>query len=79
MATTSLSPRQQEELTHAYVTQDGEPHDLYHYAHCGPLAFHARARVLSALIRKGLLNTDLTLTDAGIAAAERLLNVGDLA
>lgn len=48
----------------------GQPGDLSDYG-ASALAFHARERVLSALIRRGLLEDAETITDTGLAAIQQ--------
>lgn len=57
-----LTPRQLEMLKDL---DDGEPTDFACYDDAGTLAWKNRDRVLSALMRKGLIDDDLKLTDAG--------------
>jgi hypothetical protein len=67
----TLSPAMLRELQS--IARWGEPSGLEHWHGCGALWFHARERVLSALIRRGLIADAETITDAGraaIAAAE---------
>jgi hypothetical protein len=70
----NLSNKQREALTSVYVTSGDTP-DIWDYR--GPLGWHNRERVLSALQRRGLLHADGTLTDAGVALAERLMGISE--
>jgi hypothetical protein len=62
----SLSPKQLETLR-AYA-RDAEPLDLYDYTTSGSLAWHNRERTIESLKRRGLLDDDQRITDAGRAA-----------
>jgi hypothetical protein len=44
---------------------DGEPTDFADYCKAGTLAWRNRERVLDALIRKGLLDDNLKVTEKG--------------
>ncbi len=44
---------------------DGEPTDYADYQASGTLAWRNRERVITALIRKGLLDDDLKVTERG--------------
>lgn len=61
-----LSPAMLRELRH--IARYGEPCDLAEFHGANHLAFHARERVLSALIRRGMIADAETITDAGRAA-----------
>ena len=50
------------------INRWGEPSGPECWHGCGALWFHARERVLSALIRRGLIADAETITDAGRAA-----------
>ncbi len=56
------------------INFDGNPSDPVEWAHAPEsLWFHARDRVIGALLRRGLIVTDggYSLTDAGRAALEK--------
>lgn len=60
------------QLTKAMVRElrsiaNGGPTDPYDWQHAGPLWFHARDRVLGALLRRGLIvdGAEYRLTEAG--------------
>ena len=57
-----MTPRQLQMLIHC---ADGEPTDFAEYDKAGSLAWRNREQVLSALLRKGLLDDDLKVTEAG--------------
>jgi hypothetical protein len=62
----ALTPAMIRELRAIATT--GEPSDPYEWTRAQSLWFHAREKVLSALIRRELINGDsgdYTLTDAG--------------
>lgn len=59
-----ISPKQREML--AAYAEDGNPEDIYAYGESA-LAWCNRERVISALIRKGLIDNDQVITDAGLA------------
>jgi hypothetical protein len=58
-----LSPKQLETLR-AYA-HDGEPLDLDEYDTSGGLAWRNREQTIDSLKRRGLLNDDLQITEAG--------------
>ena len=58
-----LSPRQFEMLKDC--ADGGGPTDFANYDAAGTLAWRNREQVISALIRKGLLDDDLKITDEG--------------
>lgn len=55
-----------------WIGQFGEPGDLADYG-ANALAFYARERTLSALIRRGLIADAETITDAGRAAIAKAI------
>lgn len=65
----TLTPAMLRELRAIYIT--GEPSDPAYWADARHLWFHARDKVLSALLRRGLIESTpngFDLTDAGRAA-----------
>jgi hypothetical protein len=62
----NLSPAMLRELRS--INRWGAPSDPAEWHGCGALWFHARERVLSALIRRGLIEDAETITEAGRAA-----------
>ena len=74
MSEKPLTPAMLRELRH--IEKHGEPCDLAEFNDARHLAFHAREKVLSALIRRGLLDDAETVSDAGRAALAKA-NGGD--
>lgn len=62
----ALTPAMLRELRH--IARYGEPCDLFEFHGANHLAFHAREKVLTALIRRGLIADAESVTDAGRAA-----------
>lgn len=55
------------------ISRTGEPSDPLEWHHAQALWFHAREKVLTALVARGLINGDsgdYVLTDAGVAALQ---------
>ena len=67
--TAALSPAMRRELQSLHTT--GEPSDPAEWHGCGALWFHARDRVIGALVKRELIvdgSSGYVLTDAGRAA-----------
>lgn len=58
-----LTPAMKRELR--CIAATGEPSDPIEWHTANALWFHARDRVLGALIRRGLITDDLKLTESG--------------
>jgi ribosomal protein S19E (S16A) len=68
----TLTPAMIRELRSISIT--GEPSDPYEWTRAQALWFHAREKVLTALINRGLINGDsgdYVLTDAGRTALDQ--------
>jgi hypothetical protein len=65
-----LSPKAIEMLRSFY--EDGEATDLCDFDGASALGWGNRERVIDALIRRGLLDKDAAITDAGRQLVERL-------
>jgi hypothetical protein len=61
-----ITPRQREMLVS--FERDGEATDFANFDSAGTLAWRNRERVIDALIRKGMIDDNQKLTDAGRAA-----------
>ena len=74
--TPALTPAMRRELRS--IARDGNPSDPYDWTHAPEgLWFHARDRVIGALIRRGLIGAEETmsgyvLTDAGRAVLQAI-------